>query len=272
MNAILTELISQIPFQAQLRELLPYLSLFILGLLILGVLGRVFLGKRSSLNHSVSSAMAILFIYITTIAIYTFRPWNLEDFLSPLPCVTLTEDMLVFQPFQGTPIPLLCARILPLLILAFLVNLLDTFIPQGGNVLDWFLYRFVTVVLSMGLYLVANWAFNTFLPDVLVDYAPMILLGVLIAMLLVGVLNVLLGLVLTAINPIFGGIYAFFFSNAIGKQLTKAVFTTVLLCALFLLIEHFGFFAISISETSLIGYLPAVGMVLVLWYLLGHTL
>lgn len=272
MDSILTELISQLPYQAQLRELLPYLALFILGLLILGVLGRVFLGKRSSLNHSVSSAMAVVFIYVTTIAIYTFRPWNLEDFLSPLPFVTLTEDTLVFLPFQGTAMPLLCNQVLSLLILAFLVNLLDSFIPQGSNFLDWFLYRFVTVVLSMGLHLAANWAFNAFLPDVLVDYAPMILLGVLVAMLLLGVLNVLLGLVLTAINPIFGGIYAFFFSNALGKQLTKAVFSTALLCALFLLIEHFGFLFISISETSLIGYLPAVGVVLILWYLLGHTL
>ena len=64
--------------------------------LILAVLGRVFLGKRSSLNLSVSSAMGILFIYAMTVVIYTFHPWNLDALLSPLPFANYSGEYLKY--------------------------------------------------------------------------------------------------------------------------------------------------------------------------------
>ena len=234
---LISEIVGNLPDREQIQRLFPYLTVFAIGLLALGIIGRVILGKRSALNHCVSSAMAVLYVYVASIAIYSFHPWHLDQFLSPLPFVTFGDDYLVLFPFHGPDLHLICTQILPLLIICFLVNLLDTFLPQGKNVITWFLLRFVTIALAMVLHLAAMWAFNTFLPDVLVLYAPMILLGVLVSLLLIGVLNVALGLLLTAINPIFGAIYAFFFSNAIGKEITKAVFTTLLLCLFFGLLE-----------------------------------
>ena len=268
----ITDLAGKLPTGEQIRELFPYLTVFAIGLLALGVLGRVILGKRSALNHSVSSAMAVLYVYVASIAIYAFHPWQLEQLLSPLPFVTFAGDKLVLFPFHGPSLPMICSQILPLLIICFLVNLLDTFLPQGKNVITWFLLRFVTIALAMVLHLAALWAFNTFLPEVLVRYAPMILLGVLASLLLIGLVNVALGLLLTAINPIFGAIYAFFFSNVIGKEITKAVFSTILLCIFFGVLEYLGFTVIAISQASLIGFLPIITLMLVLWYLLGHTL
>ena len=99
-----------------------------------------------------------------------------------------------------------------------------------------------------------------------------ILLGVLVCLLLLGVLNVLLGLVLAVVNPILGAIYAFFFSNMIGKEITKAVFSTVLLCLLFVVLDQLGFYQLDISQSSFITYLPMTCFTMLLWYLLGHTL
>lgn len=268
----ITGALHRIPGKEQIQELFPYLSVFALIMLCLGVVGRVILGKRSALNHSVSSAMAVFFIYIVSTAIYAFRPFDLQRFIVPLPMVTLAENSMVLFPFQGTSLHLICTQILPLLILCFLVNLLDDIIPQGGKVVSWFLLRFLTIGLAMGLNFIAQWAFNTFLPDVLVLYAPMILLGVLAALLLLGVLNVLLGLVLTVVNPILGAIYAFFFSNMIGKEITKAVFSTVLLCLLFIVLDQLGFYQLDISQSSFITYVPMTSFTMLLWYLLGHTL
>ena len=152
------------------------------------------------------------------------------------------------------------------------MNLLDTFIPEGEQVIHWFLFRFLTVVLAMGLHLVVNWAFNAFLPDFLVTYAPIIVLCILAAMLLLGVLKVLLSVALTVVNPIIGAIYAFFFSNIVGKQLTKAVLTTVLLCVLFYLLHYFGISAVSITRESLLSQIPTAGCVLLVWFILGHSL
>ena len=271
-SSLITGIADQFDNLGNIQQTFPYFTAFAVAMLVLGILGRMTLGKRSAPNHAVSSAMAILFIYILTIAIYTFKPWNLQQYLTPLPFVTLAEDVLVLFPFQGVSFHLICTQILPLLILAFLVNLLDDFIPQGNSIAAWFLLRFVTVALAMGLHLTTNWAFNTFLPDVLVQYAPAAVIGVLILLLSLGILKALLGLVLTVVNPILGGIYAFFFSSMIGREITKAVFTTVLLCVLFFCLEQLGFAALNISESSLITYLPMTCLTMVIWYLLGHTL
>ena len=272
MSSLISGILPRIPSQEELIGMLPYFAVFLLALIGMGLLGRVFLGKRSNLNHCFSSAMAVLFIYITTIAVYAFHPWNLSRFLSPLPLITLAGNTLVFFPFHGTSLPLICTQILPLLILCFLVNLLDTFMPQGESPVSWILFRILTVILSMGLHLLCSWAFNTYLPEVLVTYAPMILLGVLAATLLVGLVSILLGLSVATVNPILGALCTFFFSNVLGKQLSKAVLTTTLLCLLFVALEHFGFYAIDISTASLIGYLPAAALVILLWYLLGSVL
>ena len=214
-----------IPAEVDFLSMMQFLLLFAAGSMILSLLGRVVLGKRSSLNHSVSSAMGIL-----------------------------------------------CHEILSLVILAFLVNLLDTFIPQGESVLGWYALRLLTVVLSMALHLVVNWAFNTYLPDVLVTYAPVILLGLLLGMLLLGVLNVILGLVLTVVNPFIGAVYTFFFSNIVGKQLTKAVFSTALICAVIFLLEYFGYTVICITTGALVSYIPFIAVLAILWYLIGLVL
>lgn len=271
-ETVLVNAVSYIPAEIDLVTSAKFLLFFAAASLILGVMGRVFLGKRSSLNHSMSSAMGILFIYAVTIVVYTFKPWNLEALLSPLPFVTFAEEYLIILPIPGTAFSDLCTEILSLVILAFLVNLLDSFIPQGKRVIGWYLLRFVTVIVAMVLHFLVRWAFETYLPDVLVTYAPAILLILLAAMMLMGVLNLFLSLILTAVNPIFGAMYTFFFSNVIGKQLTKAVFTTVILCAVVFLLGYCGFTVISISAAALTAYIPLVVVLLILWYLIGHVL
>lgn len=261
-----------IPMEIDFLSMGKFLLLFSAISLLASTLGRVILGKRSSLNHSLSSAMGILFIYAVTVVVYTFKPWNLEQFLSPLPFLVFAEEYLLIIPFQGSVLSVVCHEILSLVILAFLVNLLDTFIPKGNSIVTWYLLRFLTIVLAMALHLLVDWAFDSYLPEILVTYAPVILLGILAATLLLGVLNVVLGAILAIVDPIIGAIYTFFFSNIIGKQLTKAVFTTVVICAVVFLIGYFGFSLIAIIPAALISYIPMALVMLVLWYVIGHLL
>ena len=249
-----------------------FMLYFVAASLILGILGRVVLGKRSSLNHSLSSVMGILFIYAATVVIYTFNPWNLEILLSPLPFVTFSGDYLILLPITDARFPALCTEVLSLIILAFLVNLLDTYLPKGNNVISWYLMRFITIALCMMLHLLVCWAFETYLPEVLVTYAPMLLLGVLVFMLLSGVLNLILGLVIATVNPFMGAMYTFFFSTVIGKQVSKAVFSTAIVTGVFWLMDWFGYTVIPIAAASLLTYIPLGLVLLVLWYLIGHVL
>ena len=98
------------------------------------------------------------------------------------------------------------------------------------------------------------------------------MLSILIGMIVLGFVNAVLGLILTIVNPVIGGIYSFFFSNLIGKQITKAVFTSAILCAVVYCLEYFGFLVIVISADSLAAYLPLAFVSLILWLFIGFFL
>lgn len=263
---------SYIPRNLDFTTVAQFMLYFFAFSLILGVLGRIVLGKRSSLNHSLSSVMGILFIYAAMVIIYTFKPWNLEILLSPLPFVTFTEEYLILLPITDARLHALCTEILTLVILAFLVNLLDTYLPKGNNIISWYLMRFVTIALCMMLHLLVCWAFETYLPEILIKYAPTVLLGILVFMLLSGALNLILGLVIATANPFMGAMYTFFFSTVIGKQVSKAVFSASIITGIFFLMDYFGYTIIPISAAALLTYIPLGLALLVLWYLIGHIL
>lgn len=272
MNSLLSQLAAWIPQDVDWLSAAKLFGIFLAASLLLGLLFRAVLGKRSGLNHAVSSAMGILCIYAVTIVIYTFDPIGMARFLTPLPFVTISGETLRVFSFTGSSLPVICAEILSMVILAFLVNLLDSFIPKGRKMIGWYGYRFLTVILAMVLHYVAAWLAELFLPGVLVAYAPMILLGILLFMLLLGAAKVVLGVVLVAVNPVIGALYTFFFANIIGKQISKSVFTTALLCGLVFLLEYFGITLLSIAAAALVAYIPLILIFLVLWYLFGHVL
>ena len=272
LSGIVSSTADMVPVDLDLMRTAKFLLFFSMGSLILSILGRFILGKRSSLNHSVSSVMAILFIYAFTIIVYTFKPWNLEQFLSPLPFVTFFNVYMVIMPVVGIYPTVLARELLSLIILAFLVNLLDTFIPQGSSVIGWYCLRFFTVCLAMALHLSVHWAFYTYVPELFITYAPIVLLLLLASMLLLGFLNAVLGLVLTITNPLIGAMYTFFFSNIVGKQLTKAFFTSGILCVILFFIDHADLSFVHISTTALTAYVPVALVSLVLWFLIGHLL
>lgn len=272
LRSVMRHASAYLPTEVDFVSVAVFLLYFAAASLILGIIGRVVLGKRSSLNHSLSSAMAIAFLYAMTIVIYTFKPWNLELLLSPLPFATFSEHYLILLPISDLEFPALCTQVLSLVILAFLINLVDFLLPQGENLLSWLLMRLITVLASFGLHLGATWAFQTYLPEVLVDYAPIVLLVILALMLLSGFLTLILSLVISVGNPFLGAMYSFFFSNLVGKQLSKAVFTSGVIALVFWVMEHFGLVVILITPAALLTYIPLALALLVLWYLIGHLL
>lgn len=264
--------VSYLPAKVDLLTSAQFILYFSVAALIFGVLGRVVLGKRSSLNRSLSATIGILLIYVVTIIIYTFKPWDLTQLLSPLPFVTFNHEYLIIFPMTAAKFPALCTEVLSLIILAFLVNLIDTILPQGKNPITWYLLRFLTVIVSMVLHLLVRKLLHAYLPGVLVTYAPTILLILLVFMLLSGVLTLILGLVISLSNPFMGAMYTFFFSTVVGKQLSKAIFSTAILCAMVYILEFFGYTVLCIAAEALIAYIPLLLVLLALWYLIGHVL
>jgi len=242
-------------------------AILLIGSLILGLLGRFVFGKKSTLNVSVSSAFGILFIYALAI-ILSSSGIQLTSLTAPLPFVTITNDSLLLLNFFSAHYTTLCSEILSMIILAFLVNLADSWLPKKKNVFSWLFFRILTIVIGYLLHLLATWLFSTYLPEGIVTYAPAVLLVILLLMLLTGALKILIGALLSTVNPIIGGLYTFFFANIIGKQVTKAVLTTGMIAGLIIALQNAGITAIAITAAALLTYVPIILLLVVMWYLL----
>ena len=245
--------------------------LLAVGSLLLGTIGRFVFGKRSALNHSVSSAIGILFVYAATIALYSAGA-EFQRLIAPLPFIQLDGENVRIFVFQGTDYTVICSEVLNMIILAFLANLIDTWLPRGKNLFTWFFFRCLTVVLAIILELAVNYLFTTYLPQGLVTYAPTILLWLLLILLAVGALKFLVGAVLVSVSPVVAAFYTFFFASVVGKQLSKAVLTTLLLSVLVWGLNYLGCTVVSIATAALIAYIPFLILLLAVWYIVNQVL
>lgn len=246
------------------------IGMLIAALLLLAVVGRFVFGKRSALSRAVSSAIGILFIYAITIVLGGAGE-EFQKFIAPLPFVTITGDSMVLFNFRAD-YTVVCTQVLSMIILSFLMNLADGWLPTGKNIVAWVLFRALAVAIGLALHLLVTGLLTTYLPEGLVTYAPVILLAILALMLLTGALKFLVGLVLTTVNPLIAALYTFFFANVIGKQITKAVLTTGILAGLIWLLQQLGVTAIYIASAALAAYIPFIILLVLLWYLIGKLL
>lgn len=267
------EAISQ--FFSSLNLDFPYLlkagGILLIGTIIFGSIGRFVFGKKSVLNVAVSSTIAILFMY-TVAMILRIAGIDFSKFIAPLPFITFREESLVLFSFIGADYTAICTEVLGMIILAFLVNLLDRWLPRGKNLFTWLLFRSLTIILAMAAHLIVSGLLTYYLPEGLVTYAPVVLLGVLAVMLLTGALKIVVGVALTTVNPLIAALYTFFFANVVGKQVTRSVLTTGLLSLMIFGLQYVGVAAFSLTAGALIVYIPFLIILLVLWYITNKLL
>ena len=271
MEALLNQIKALVENEAQMRSFLILALVMTVGSLIFGFIGRFAFGKKSVLNQSVSSAIGILFIYAVTVVIHSYG-LNLKFLVSPLPFVTISDEWMGIFSIAGSNYVTICGEVLNMIILAFLVNIVNRWMPQGKKILSWLFFRVVSVALGMVAFAAANYFLNMFLPQGLLTWAPVILLGLLIIMLLVGALKGLVGAVLVTVNPLIGFLYTFFFANVVGKMLTRAMLTTLLLGGLVYALNYLGVVGVAIGTAVLVAYIPMLLLLLVLWFIVGKLL
>lgn len=271
MESIIIQLKTLIGTDADITSFLLLALVLTVGSLVFGFIGRFAFGKKSVLNQSVSSAIGILFIYAVTIVIHSYG-LNLKLLVSPLPFIYIADDTLQIFQFAQADYVKICNELLNTIILAFLVNLVNGWLPQGKKLFGWLLLRVVSVVLGMLLFSTVNYLLTSFLPEGLLTWAPVILLALLVLMLFVGALKGIVGAALVTVNPLIGFLYTFFFASFVGKMLSKAMLTTLILSVLVYALNHFGVAVVFIGTAVLLGYLPLLILLLVLWYIIGKLL
>ena len=247
------------------NSFLATVLILLVGSLLLGILGRFVFGKRSNVSSAISSAIGILFIYAVTVVLRSTGAVP-DNYIAPLPFISMQADTLSLFHFKGADYTAICSNLLSMVVLAFTVNLADSWLPKGKRLLTWFFFRILTVAIAYGLHLAVVWLFTRYLPEGLVVYAPTVLLALLVIMLLTGVLKVLVGAVLVTVNPIIGGLYTFFFATIIGKMVSKAMLTALLLALMVLALNYVGIAAISVATAALTAYIPLVIGLAVIWY------
>ena len=240
--------------------------ILLIGTILLGAVGRFAFGKRSSLNVAVSSAISIIFIYTVSVILRSAGT-QFNELLAPLPFVDFSKENMFLFSFQYADYKLICSEILSMVVLALLVNLADGWMPKGKHIITWIIFRILTVIIGFFGHIIVVGLLANYLPDVIVTYAPVVLLALLILLILTGALKVVVGAFLTTVNPIIGGLYTFFFATIIGKQITKAVLTTAILTGLIVLLQYFGITAISIASAALIAYVPLLIILIIVWYI-----
>lgn len=236
-------------------EMLPPVALVTVVILLIGGIYRLIFGKGSSLNRSVSASLSIMLTYLVSILIYLFLP-DLRDSLQPLPFVQIDSEHVFLIDWIHMSQDLFYPSVLKLAILAFIINLLEEFMPAGEKFLTWFLWRMVTVLTTLTAYVLMCGFVESYIPQLFHLWAKYLIWGVWTVILMTGLLKLTLGLILTVMNPIVGGLYALFFTHTLGKQLSKSILTTVIIMAVFALMYRCGLTQFPFSRFSLAVYLP----------------
>lgn len=246
----------------------------LVGILVLLAIGGIFrlgFGQGSVLNKAFSSAIAITSIYAIAILIYRYET-RLNIFFDALPFISVTGDVLHIFPILEVSFSVLCAEIVKMLILAFLMNLLETWLPKGKGMWSWFGFRFLAISIALSLHYCASLLLNSLLHENVLTTAPLILFGIVMTTFLLACLKVVIGGILAFINPLLAVFYVFFFRQDIGKQLLRAMLTTLFFCILVYALNSLSYTAISIATVAVVTYLPVILFGLALWFVIAKFL
>lgn len=243
---------------------LKIFGLFCLAVLAISLAGRL-LGKQSALKHALSAAIGIVCMYILAAAVFCLKP-EFNFLLTSLPFLSVSGENLAVFPLLTAPLTATFAQILRMVILVFLVNVLESWLPQGKGLIAWYLLRFATVAAALVLQYGVFWLMDSYLPEAVITYAPGVFVALLVLSILIGALKLLIGLFLVTVNPLIGALYAFFFVNSAGKIVSKSVFSALLLTGIVYALNVMGYTLIAVTTSALMAFVPAVAALLVLWY------
>lgn len=238
---------------------------------LLGGILRLLLGRGSAIVQATGACVSLVLVYLSAVALYALLP-EIRSLIPPLPFLAVNSSAAQLEHIATAAADSISVGLLRLFILSLAVNLAESLLPNGTRVLSWYGYRMLSVAITLGGYLGFCMLTDLLLPQFFGGWAMWILLGIWGFVLLTGLLKVLLGVILVAVNPIIAALYAFFFSHLIGRQISKSILTSVLFAAVLVLCHHLGFTGILFSSFSLLSYGPACLIALLTLYLFGRML
>ena len=246
-----------------LHLLVAIVSIFI----VVGII-RLSFGKGSNMNTSIASAIAILTIYVINVLAYSL--WDkLQILFVPLPYVTVTKDYLTIFPIFEASVSEVCREFVNMTILAYVMNLMETWLPKGDKVGSWFSFRFFALIIALCLHYCLTLLLNTVLDEHVLDVIPLYLLGIVALAFLLACLKMIIGGDGAFVKNFLGAFHTFFFSNEMGKQLMRALTTSILLSIMVCVLNYLAYTAVAIAAVSFFAYFPIILVGLIYWYVIS---
>ena len=253
-----------------------FLVRFCLAILFFSIIRKLFFSKRISLQHSVVSALGILMMYAACIMIYIFDPIGLKKYLVPLPFITMEEEQLMLFRFGDEDASAIFIEMLSMLLLAFLVNQIYHFEPKEVKLLGWLVFRLCSTGIAICVHIGVCWGLAKLgldeLPEFVLDYGPIMLIGFILFTFLIGWIKWILKFFMKKQNPAFDGMNTFYFTNRFGLQISRGLGTTAILTVLIRGLELLDVHHLPIHRDALQEYLPLLGVFFLLWAFIGHKL
>jgi len=242
------------------------------GCFVIAGLLRLISGKNGSAVKSIAAVMGILILYCLRVALARVDS-ALVNYFVQLPFVQISSDSVQIFSLGETSQAAVYVELVNLILLVFLFHLFETLLPLGKNLFSWLFFRYISVGGAYGIYSAALLLFTGFLPNFIKTFAPIILLGLLILLLAVTVFKWLFGLILgITTSPVIGGIYTFFISNIVGKQLTKSAFTSAALFLLVYLCHRYSITVLTLNQPLGVILIPVVVLLLCIWFVINKVL
>ena len=274
LEVISTYILSLFPEGFNPMDMLKALVYIIAIVFVITALIRMVHKKASQYNHALSSAMALMFMYLLLVQLRRFMPEVVDPLLDRLPLIDLNQEAGTIQLYHFTMKDFAgsCREFLYLFILSFCLIGLDDIIPDAKNTPSWMILQFIIVCIAMAIYSFILKSISHFAPDILDSFAPMILVCILLFMVFLGLLKVILTLMLVAVNPLLGAISAFFSSNKVGLALGKSVMCSLVLTAVAIFMTHQNFALFNLADLTLLVCILPMAVGLLLWVVIGHIL
>lgn len=259
-----------------LSDMFLFLFIFSLAVLCVTFIARIILKPNSSLKHAIVSSLAIMMFYIGCLCVYIFNPAGLSRYLAPLPFIYIVDNEITLVNLLTSTFPEICRNLVSMVLLAYLINQINSYTPPNLKMLGWFLYRvlclFAAFFIHYLVYRVINKIDHSIIPELMRDYISIIIISILVFMFLLGFIKFLVGLVVSVQNPMFGGSYQFFFVNKVGKNLSRALGSTAILTAFVIVMHHLDYGTLPIDAESLDQYIPFGLCMLFLWVIVGFKM
>lgn len=267
----------RLPADISFLKTMSFVLVFSLAVFLICLLAKFLLGKESSLKISINSALSMILLYAMCIVIYCFSPRDFSAYLNRLAMGSFEvneagQKVFILNSLRGLELPALCYQILRIFLLAWMINILNSFTPKNLKLLGWLLWRLGCLLVAIGINYMLYKFIDIFMPIVFRQYAPMILLGILVFSFALGFIKFLVGAVLTIVNPVFVAFYAFFFTSKSGKHISRAVGSTIVISIVVLVIEKMGYGVLPINPSALLSYIPFCISMFLLWLCVSRVL